>query len=122
MKKLLIVIMVLVAAYFGYQKYFFSDAGMAQIIEAANKEFPKELANGARIERLETEPGLRVVQRIVLPLYADEAGSHRADFSEFSCKDKVGKYLLAHGVTLVFIVLDKRGDQIQRGEVQQSDC
>ena len=125
-KKLLVLAIIVGIAYFGYKKFLdfaFSDKGLTEIVASANKEFPKDLPNGARLEKLEVEPGKRVVQRMKLPVASNQLDPSRTPrMNEFACKDKVGRYMLDHGVTWIFIVQDNMGTTVLKEEVTKANC
>lgn len=126
MKKLIVLIILATLAVASYKKFVKSistDEGLAAAIESANKKFPKDLPNGARLEKMTTEPGLRIINKVTLPVYErDLHFSTKPDMSEFACKDAQGRMFLDHGVTWVFVFVDKGGYTVIRQEVKAADC
>lgn len=126
MKKLLILAIIVFIGYLGYKKtvgFIFSDKGLAESIASGNKDRPKTIANGVILEKMETEPGLRIIQRVTLPAPASQIDSSRISrFSEFACKDSVGRYMLDHGVTMKFVVQDNEGETVKEEEIKKTDC
>ena len=126
MKKLILLAILVMLVFAGHRKFVKSistDEGLAAAIASANKKFPKDLPNGARLEQMSTEPGLRIINRVTLPVYERDLNlSTKPDMSEFACKDSEGRMFLDHGVTWVFIFVDKAGYTVIRQEVKAADC
>src|SRR5262249_51535162 len=97
--------------------------GLAEIIEKENRSLPKEISGGATLEKLESQPGLRVISRVTLPVDASEVTINKhPDIADFACSDKVGRWMLDHGVTWVSRFKDKNNTIIMHQEVKLEDC
>ena len=100
-----------------------TDAGLAELIEKENRSLPKDMGDGATLQKLETRPGRKVVSKVTLSSDASEVKiDPRSDPAEFACKDREGRWLLDHGVVWVSVILDRNGAEIFRRAVQLSDC
>lgn len=132
MKKLIILIIIGAAIYYGYKwkvNAEFSDANLAKQMPVVNKQMGLPQVNGpVTIESVSAEPGQKIIVKVTITaasasdLNVDKLIASKGELTKPLCKDVWVLLALKHGVTAIYQVYGNDNTLATEITVTKADC